>query len=349
MIEIDGSHGEGGGQILRTAISLAALTMRGVRITDIRSGRPKPGLKRQHMAGIELTGKMVDATIEGLELGSTEITFIPRERKAGTFYFDVGTAGSISLMLQAVLPAAVMAPESVEFHLRGGTDVKWSPPIDYLQEVFVEIVQQLGPEIKIEQKKRGHYPKGGGEVICHVSPVQILKTVTLVDFGELDRIEGLSHCVKLPHHVAERQAKAAESTIRESYNVPVDIKVESYTREMDKHLGPGSGIVLWAVSTTGNRLGADSLGEKGVPAERVGSKAAEQLVNELRTGKAIDSHLCDMIVPYLAIAQGESTIGITEITSHLITNLWTTRQLLGTYYELEGEVGQSGIVHIRGG
>jgi len=128
MIEIDGSYGEGGGQILRTAISLAALIMKPVRIVKIRAGRTKPGLRRQHMAGIELTSRLVSAHVRGLEIGSTEVEFEPIEGKSGSFSYDVGTAGSISLILQAVLPPAILSPEPVQFNLRGGTDVSWSPP-----------------------------------------------------------------------------------------------------------------------------------------------------------------------------------------------------------------------------
>lgn len=346
MIEIDGSHGEGGGQILRTSISLAALTMKPIRIKKIRAGRPQPGLKRQHIAGIELTGKLVNATIEGLEVGSTDVTFIPQERRAGSFNFDVGTAGSISLVLQAVLPAAVLAPEPIEFHLRGGTDVKWSPPIDYFQNVFAHMIRYLGPSIRIEQKKRGHYPRGGGEVICNITPVQRLNALNMMEFGDLSCIGGISHCVRLPAHVAERQAKAAKDTIQAELNISAAVEIEYYSKD-DPHIGPGSGIVIWADGTEGTRLGSDRLGEKGERAENVGRKAAEQIVREIKTGMAIDSHLCDMIVPYLAIASGDSKIGITEITSHLVTNLWTTNQILDTSYTLNADIGKPGILSIR--
>ena len=348
MIEIDGSYGEGGGQILRTSISLAALTMKTVRISKIRAGRPKPGLRRQHLAGIQLTGDLVDASIEGLEVGSTEIIFSPQKRRGGSFSFDVGTAGSLSLILQAVLPPAVLAPEPVIFQVRGGTDVKWSPPVDYLHNVFTPLISRLGPTVEIEQKKRGHYPRGGGEVICKVTPVKELKSLNLVDFGELDGVDGISHCVRLPSHVAERQASAAEQVIQEKLDFEVSIETESYSKNNDHHLGPGSGIVLWADGSNGTRLGADGLGERGERAERVGTKAAEQLVNEVSMGKAIDSHLGDMIVPYLAIADGESSIGISEVTSHLSTNLWTIKQILDTTMQLEGNIGESGILKVSG-
>lgn len=348
LIEIDGSYGEGGGQILRTSISLAALTMKPVRISKIRAGRPKPGLKRQHLSGIQLTGELVDAAIEGLEVGSTEVSFIPKQRRGGSFRVDIGTAGSISLILQAVLPPAVLAPDPITFQIRGGTDVKWSPPIDYLRNVFAPVLRRLGPVVDIEQKKRGHYPRGGGEVFCKVSPVNELNSLDLVDFQELNAVEGVSHCVRLPSHVAERQASSAEHVIRKKYDVDINIETESYSKNEDHHLNPGSGIVLWADDRNGTRLGADSLGDRGVRAEEVGSKAAEQLIHEISSGRAIDSHLADMIVPYLAVSSGKSTIGISEVTSHLTTNLWTIEQILGTPIRLEGNIGEPGLLKIIG-
>ena len=348
MIEIDGSYGEGGGQILRTSVSLAALTMKPIHISKIRAGRPQPGLKRQHLSGIKLTGELVDASIKGLEVGSTEVTFIPNQRRSGSFNIDVGTAGSISLILQAVLPPAVLAPESISFRIRGGTDVNWSPPIDYLRNVFSPTIKRLGSLIDIEQKKRGHYPKGGGEVLCSVNPASDLEPIDLVDAGKISEVNGISHCVRLPPHVAERQASSAEKIIRRTLEVDVRIRTETYSKSSDNHLGPGSGIVLWANGENGAILGADQLGGKGIRAEEVGKRAANRLIREVSTGRGIDSHLADMIVPYLAVAKGESKIGITEITSHLTTNLWTIRQILGTPMTLEGNIGEPGLLTIKG-
>jgi RNA 3'-phosphate cyclase len=348
MIEIDGSYGEGGGQILRTAVSLSALTMKPIRITNIRAGRPKPGLKRQHIAGIEVTGKIVGAEINGLEVGSTVVEFVPRERCGGTISYDVGTAGSISLVLQAVLPPAVLSPEPISFKLRGGTDVKWSPPVDYLHNIFAHTIEILGPRIEILQMKRGHYPRGGGEVTCDVTPVGSIKPLEEVESGNLRTVRGISHCVRLPGHIAERQAVSAEEMILKHLEIKSDIVREFYRKDDDPHLGPGSGIVIWAESEQGIRVGADALGERGMSAERVGSDAVSQLVAEVSTGMAIDSHLCDMLTPYLAVASGSSKIGVTSITSHLTTNVWAVNHILGTRIELQGKIGEPGIVLIEG-
>ncbi|KXH72288.1 MAG: RNA 3'-phosphate cyclase [Candidatus Thorarchaeota archaeon SMTZ-45] len=348
MIEIDGSYGEGGGQILRTAVSLSALTMRPVRVFNIRAGRPKPGLKNQHIAGIEITGKIVDAEIKGLQVGSTVVEFVPRQRRGGTISYDVGTAGSISLVLQAALPPAVLSSEPISFKLRGGTDVKWSPPIDYLNNVFVHTLEILGPKIQILQRKRGHFPRGGGNVICEVTPVDSIKPLEGTQFGNISSVGGISHCVRLPEHIAERQAASAGEIIIKHLEVEPDIARESYSREEDPHLGPGSGIVIWAQSERGFRMGADELGERGKSAESVGVDAASQLVAEVSTGKAIDSHLCDMLIPYLAMAKGTSKIGVAMVTSHLTTNIWAVKKVLGTRIDVQGRTGEPGTVLVEG-
>ncbi len=348
MIEIDGSHGEGGGQILRTSVSLSALTLEPVRVTNIRAGRPNPGLRRQHIAGIELTSRLVNAEVKGLNVGSQKIEFIPKQRRGGEFVYDVGTAGSVSLVLQAALPPALLSPDRVVFKLRGGTDVSWSPPVDYMSNVFGYMLGKMGGFIQITQKKRGHYPKGGGEVTCMVEPIDKLTPLTLTSFGNLESVGGISHCVRLPPHVAERQASSAEEVLHEKGLVEININRESYPKNSDPHIGPGSGIVLWAESDNEMRIGSDSLGARGIRAEDVGSKAAYNLLSEIYQDKAIDSHLSDMLVPYLALAAGNSKIGITKVTSHLQANIWAARSILDVDMKLEGRIGESGLLTVKG-
>ncbi|UCH04142.1 MAG: RNA 3'-terminal phosphate cyclase [Candidatus Thorarchaeota archaeon] len=348
MIEIDGSHGEGGGQILRTSVALSALTMRPVRISRIRAGRPKPGLKRQHMAGIDIIAQLVDAKVSGLDIGSTAVEFSPQGRRGGHYSYDVGTAGSISLILQAALPTAALAPEPITLSLTGGTDVSWSPPIDYMREVFAHSLQRMGLHVEVSLRKRGHFPRGGGRVSCTITPVEELTPLELVYFGDLVGVSGISHCVRLPPHVARRQADSAQSVLRENGIEQIAIDTESYQKNEDRHLGPGSGIVIWAESEQGAKLGADRLGERGKPAEDVGSECAHQLIDELSTGMAVDSHLCDMLVPYMVLAKGTSMIGVTKITSHLETNLWVAQIMLSVDFSLEGAVGGPGKLTVRG-
>ncbi len=348
MIEIDGSHGEGGGQILRTSVALSALTMKPVRITKIRAGRSKPGLMMQHIAGIDLLARIVDAEVKGLEVGSADVTFEPANRRGGQFSYDVGTAGALSLVLQAVLPAAALSDGPLELELRGGTDVSWSPPIDYISNVLVHHLKMVGLKVEIVQVRRGHYPRGGGLVKCRTQPSGQLKPITLIEFGSLQEIQGVSHCVRLPGHVATRQAAAAKAVLRRKGMEIVSVIEESYPADKDAHLGPGSGIVLWATSETGARLGADSLGEKGKPAEAVGTEAAEQLLSSLSTGMAFDAHLSDMLVPYLGLASGMSKIGVAQVSSHLLTNIWVAERILGCRAEVQGQSGDRGVLTVEG-
>ena len=167
-------------------------------------------------------------------------------------------------------------------------------------------------------------------------------------FGELKEVQGISHCVRLPPHVAKRQANSARETLHEGGIPEVLIEKESYKKQEDRHLGAGSGIVLWAESVSGIRLGADSLGARGKPAEDVGSECADQLLKELSTGMAVDSHLCDMLIPYMALADGESRIGVTEVTSHLKTNIWAAKTLLDADVSLQGELGGLGTLIVGG-
>lgn len=347
MITIDGSVGEGGGQILRTAIALSALTLRPIRVINIRAKRSNPGLRPQHITGIKAVAALCEAEVKGLRVGSREIEFIPRKRKAGVFRFDVGTAGSVSLVLQALLPVLAFAPGPCELHITGGTDVSWSPPIDYVRYVLAPMLEKMGFSIEVTVKRRGHYPKGGGYIICRSRPVEtVLTPINVLERGEVKRIEGVSHCVRLPSHVAIRQARAAQLFLSKHGFENVQIKTEYYEPGKDPHLGPGSGIVLWAVCEK-SILGADALGAKGKPAEKVGEEAASKLVEELATGRAIDSHLTDMLVPFMALAAGKSVISSTKLTLHAETNIMLAEIMLGVKFSVK-RVNEGAIIEVQG-
>lgn len=333
-IVIDGSMGEGGGQILRTTLALAAVLGKRVKIINIRAKRPRPGLQRQHLTAVKAVATISNAKVEGLHLGSTTLIFEPRGLRGGDFNFDIGTAGSVTLVLQALLPILPFVPNPVRIRVRGGTDVPWSPPIDYVRHVLSRLLEHFGFNITVILKRRGHYPRGGGEIEVVVeTPPGRLKPVELTDRGDIRAIEGISHCVKLPKHVAERQARAATQTIREGLrrlgisNVPINIELEWYERGKDPHLGPGSGVVVWALCEN-SVLGGDSLGAKGKPAEIVGREAAQNLVEDLMTGKALDRHASDMLIPFAALADGASVLGGAKLTLHAYTNIEVVKKLV---------------------
>ncbi len=348
MLVIDGSFGEGGGQILRSAVALSAITGTDIRVVNIRAKRPEPGLKRQHLTGILAAARMCDAVVEGASVGSTEIVFRPGSIRGGRYEFDVGTAGSATLVLQTLLPIMAFADSPVEVEIRGGTDVPWSPPVDYLRYVIGPHLAELGYEFRVELVKRGHYPKGGGIVRVYVDrPPRSFRPSNKVGAGRLLRIGGVSHCVRLPRHVAERQAEAAARELAgRGIGVRVDLKTEWYEPDRDPHLGPGSGIVLWA-TTERSILGADSLGERGKPAEVVGREAVSKLLEDLSTGMAYDRHMADIAIPYLALAEGPSVVGVSRLTLHAYTNVWLVKNMLEVEVECDGDVGSPAVIRVR--
>jgi len=336
-VEIDGSYGEGGGQILRTAVALSVITGKPVRIHRIRANRPNPGLRVQHLHGILALKELSNARVRGAKVGSTVLEFVPGRAEPKHIKVPIKTAGSITLVLQALLPA--MAFTGGSFEVTGGTDVPWSPPVDYLRHVTLFALEKMGLRAEIELKRRGHYPKGGGLVLGRVEPWEERKPLVAFEWRRIERFAGISHATNLPAHVAERQAKSAEEKLRSLYSVPVEIE-----REVSRSLGPGSGIVVWA-ETDSLRLAGDALGKRGKPAEVVGREAAEELIEQLTPRKAVDRFLGDQLIPFLAFAGGE--IGVAEITNHLVTNVWVVERFLGRTFEVEGETGEPGKVVVR--
>ncbi|MEB3759156.1 MAG: RNA 3'-terminal phosphate cyclase [Desulfurococcales archaeon] len=353
VFTIDGSMGEGGGQILRISLAISAVTGKPVRIYNIRAKRSKPGLRPQHLIAVKALAEISSAEVKGAEIGSTELVFKPGRIKGGSYRFDIGTAGSVSLVIQAILLPLLFAGEPSNVRLTGGTDVPMAPPIDYMRYVFKSNLRLLGASFDIVLHRRGHYPKGGGVVELTVDkPLQRLRPVKAVERGEILEIRGLSHAVRLPFHVASRQALAARKYLREKLGeaIPVSIELEHYKKEWDPHLGPGSGIVLWA-NCGKTILGSDSLGARGKPAERVGEEAASILFEDLSTGMAFDRHMSDMLPVFLAFTGGHSEIGGSRLTSHAETILKVLGILVGDdgfEYRVEGTPGAPFTLSVEG-
>ncbi len=319
MIEIDGSKGEGGGQILRTAVSMSAVTGESVKVYDIRAGRDKSGLMAQHFSAVEAVAALCNAKVDGLVLGSDKIVFSPGKIRAGKYNIDVGTAGSTTLILQSLMLPAFFAPAQVSLQVIGGTDVKWSPSIDYVRYVFLPLIKKFGCRSSVELVGRGYYPAGGGKVTVEVMPSK-LRGIEILKPGKILSFKGSSHAhLGLKGaKVAERQVKGAEYAVR---NALLDngfcggLKISQDYVTAQSY---GSGITLW-VETQNSILGADALGEKGRKAEDVGIEAGEKLLEDLASHAALDRYMADQIVPYLAVAGGE--VSVSEITGHARTNV----------------------------
>jgi len=346
VVEIDGSVLEGSGQILRTALALSAILGKSIRVFNIRARRSNPGLQQQHLTGVLAAARIANAQVIGAVKGSTELTFKPGRIGCGGFRFDIGTAGSVTLVIQTILPILVFAPCESTVTITGGTDVPWSPPIDYVRFVMLPMLGLFGVKAEVRLVRRGHYPRGGGEVVLTVRPSE-LRAVNAVEFGNLVEIRGLSHAVRLPAHVARRQADSARDTlIKAGISVPIEISLETYEQGRDPHFGPGSGIVLWARSDRGYVKGADALGGRSKPAEVVGEEAANRLLENLRSNMALDEHMGDMVIPYMVLARGKSAVGVSRITLHTLTNIYVVERMMDVKFVVDGAEGKPGIIRV---
>lgn len=350
ILRIDGSLGEGGGQVLRYALALSALLLKPIEIFNIRSKRENPGLRPQHLTAVRAIAELTNAEVEGAFVGSTRLVFKPSKRLCGSFEFDIGTAGSISLVIQAVLPVLLYSDCRSRLLIKGGTNVPLSPPVDYMTEVFLFNLRRLGVRAKIDLIRRGHYPRGGGQVSLEVDPLGgYIQPINAVSRGKLVELYVKSYCVKLPSHVAQRQAQSASQLLRRVLGVEPRIDLETYPPDKDPHLGPGSGILVYAETDNRLRIGADSLGEKGKPAEKVGEEAALKFIEDFETGMAFDRHMGDMIIPYLFLARGESTIGVSRLTMHLLTAIELSKLFIpDASVEIKGDIDKPGLIKITG-
>lgn len=331
---IDGS--KAGGQVLRTALGLAAITGKAIKVVNIRGGRPDSGLKTQHLQGILAVAELCNAELKGVKLGSKEIEFMPGKLEAKELSIKISTAGSIGLLFQSLQLAAAFCDTSVRIHITGGSTASaWSPPVHYIQSVLLPIVRKMGYNANIKIKHEGFYPKGGAEVEITVRPVKKLKSILLKERGGIKAIKGLSIVGNLPEHIAKRQAEAAKKTL-ESFNPSIETRIV-------RTASRGTAIVLWA-ECENSILGANALGKLGLPAEKVGIAAAKELLQSIESGAALDKYMADQILPFLALAQSESEITVEKITKHCLTNIAVIERLLPVKFRVskKGEISVKG-------
>lgn len=336
MLTIDGSQGEGGGQILRTSLSLGALTGEVVRIHSIRAGRPKPGLAAQHVTCCRAVAQVCNGRIEGAKLDSTQVTLHPGETTGGRFEFDVAqvrpSAGSVSLVLQSILPILALAPETSEVTIRGGTDVKWSPPYSFMANTFSPAVARFGLKLDLQRPRAGFYPAGGGEIRASIQPApEGLQPIEFTERGQLQgAVVASTVSDRLPEHILRRQNEAAAQKLadegisarREEYYIP--------------STSPGTACVV-SLEYDGAFAGFSALGEKGKPAEAVGKQAGEAAAGFVGDAGTVDAHLADQLLIYMALARGESRIRTRKITDHLRTSAQVARTLLNTAVSIDND------------
>jgi len=329
--EIDASMGEGGGQILRTSLALAALLQKPVSIENIRANRPKPGLQPQHLTALQTLAKISNADVKGAQPKSTSIFFHSGKISPISLNVNIGTAGSISLLLSQILPVAML--EETKLRVVGGTDVPFSPPISYLQQALLPALRKMGCKFEIGLIKHGFFPKGNGIVSFSSKPASLpLKPINLTEQGKLQFIKIFSHGASLPKEVSVNQLNAARKGLQ---GICADFE-ELCSFEPERKDTIGSVCSVFAFFSNGAVIGASALGAKGKPATDVGKEAAANLLQELEANAPCDSHLADQLIPFMALARGRSEILATKITEHAKTNIAVTEKLLDVKFSIEG-------------
>lgn len=330
MIALDASYGEGGGQILRTALALAVALGRPVTLANIRLRRRRPGLQPQHLAAVRALAAISDAEVSGDELDSTRLEFTPRTLKAGSYRFDVGairgSAGSVSLIFQTMLLPLALAGAPSRITLVGGTHVPWSPPVHYLVHVFLPALAATGVQAALQLERWGWYPAGGGHIEATIHPRAPRAGLVVAPPPGRPAVVGLSAVSRLPRSIAERQrARARERLSGAGFRVAIDVE------EDQRALGPGT-LVFLAVP---GRAGFSALGRRGLPAEQVADLAVDGFLTWAASGSAIDEHLADQVVPFLALAPSGSVFTCPRVSPHLTTVAWVVQHFVKTRMTLE--------------
>jgi RNA 3'-terminal phosphate cyclase (ATP) len=346
LLIIDGSTGEGGGQILRSALTISTIIKKPVKIINIRTKRNNPGLRHQHVTTIKLLSKLFNINIENVRLGAEWINIIfdkkDIEINKDILNIDIGTAGSIPLLLQTLIPTIAISQQNIVIQLTGGTDVKYSPTIDYIKYVMKDVFSKIGIFFNINVIKRGFYPNGKGIVNINIQKAKTLKPIDFCNFKEINP-NILSIVGSLPKHITDRQISGALSNLEKN-----GIKCDKYKSSIENSASPGSSILIYSTSESGIYLGADSVGEKNIRAETVGYNASKRFIEDYKFQACVDSHLADMLVLPLSFVKEKSRYKISAISQHLLTNLEIIKKINGMEYQIDKVFENEFIVTIQG-
>ncbi len=344
VISIDGSQGEGGGQIVRTGLALAAALHRNIHITNIRASRENPGLGHQHLAAVRAAAAVCDAKVTGDQIGSKELTFTPGKLKAGEYRFEIGTAGSTVLVLQTVIPALTLASGDSVVTVTGGTHNPLAPCFEYLRDVFLILASATNVQIYCEMIRPGFYPAGGGEVRMTIRGLRSrnnMRCVRMVTRGKLRRIDGVSTVSKqLPQDIVHRQGTQVISQLAKAGRKAT---IEHLRWDTDS---PGTMVFLRAVFAR-SVAGFFALGERGKPAEQVADEATGPLLDFIYSSGIVDARAADQLLPITALAHEESRFVTDRVTDHLLTNAAVIGQLTDRTIRIDAEPGEPAEVTIE--
>ncbi|MFU8802840.1 MAG: RNA 3'-terminal phosphate cyclase [Bradymonadaceae bacterium] len=336
VVTMDGSQGEGGGQILRTSLALSMLTGKPFRIVDVRAGRKRPGLMRQHLTAVEAAAKIASATVVGAAIGSTEIVFEPGEVSSGEYHFSIGTAGSTMLVLQTILFPLALARGPSVLLLEGGTHNIHAPPLDFIERAFLPVINSLGPKITVRAERVGFYPAGGGRVVVEIEPAPAIAPLSLLERGKVQErlVRGL--VAHLPVSIARREVLTFCELLRWPPQLSTVVEVE----ESD---GPGN-ILLVEIGCEHVREVFSRVGQKGVPSEKVAALCAEEVLDYLSREAPVGPHLADQLLLPMALARA-GAIRTGPLTGHSLTQIETIQRFLDVEFEVHDE--GAGVHHVQ--
>jgi RNA 3'-terminal phosphate cyclase (ATP) len=307
MIEIDGSEGEGGGQMLRSALSLSMCTDQAFRLKNVRAKREKPGLMRQHLTALQAAAAICSACVTGAEVGSGEITFEPGRVKPGDYQFAIGTAGSCTLVLQTVLPPLLTASGPSSIRITGGTHNKACPSVDFLQRTYLPLVERMGPKVQLDLVRHGFYPRGGGEILARITPSPRLSSITLMERGVRKGGYAEAYIAGIPMHVASRELEIVGKML----NWPGE---NLHIRGLSGEFGPGNALTITVEHEAITEV-FTGFGEKGVSAESVAKRAVDAARNYLASEAPVGRHLADQLLLPMALAGGGEFLTM-PVTQH---------------------------------
>ncbi len=324
FLTIDGSLGEGGGQVLRSALALSMWLSRPFRITNIRANRRQPGLRPQHLAAVRAAADIAGGEVRGATPGSLELVFRPAASRPGDYYFDIGTAGSATLVLQTVLPALIVAPAPSMLRIAGGTHNPMAPSFDYLQQVFLSVLDRMGPAVTARLLRPGYYPAGGGEIEVHVQPVPRLRPVWLQERGDIIARSAIARVAHLPVSIAQRELKVVRDLLEWGED-------EQEVVRDDAAAGAGNVLSLMVRCRHVTEM-FTAFGERGVRAEAVARQAVNECIQYLRAGVPVGPNLADQLLLPMAMA-GSGVFRTGRPTSHATTNMAVIEAFTGVRFD----------------
>ncbi len=344
MIEIDGSMLSGSGTLLRYAVALAGVMREPIHMINIRAKRPKPGLRPQHLVAVKATSAFSQGSVGGADLNSQEIVYFPGKcLKGGEFSFDIGTAGSATMLAFALIAPALFAKNPSRFTITGGLFQDFAPSFFHMQQVLVPLLRRMGADIQLFMERPGYVPKGGGIMIADIAPLDgFLKPLTMIQPGKVTKIEGVALASNLSDQkVARRLAdRCARDLRKRGYHSDLAV-MEDFTAAQK-----GAALAIWTETEGACILGADQAGKPGRRSEAIADFVATSLIEDLDTGACTDRHLADQLILFAALAKGSTEYTVPHISEHVKANLWLVDKILGAKSEVNGRTLRiNGIAH----